>query len=85
MHSGVSKPYLQQCLRRNPWKIIFGNIQTSPPLGIFIGQTLPERAVDSKITIPCLDNIGRSIDDFILENLQTVIPRKLVIVKDMTV
>jgi hypothetical protein len=80
--STVSKPYLQQPLKKNPSKHIFGNSRLSPLLGILIGLTKPERGADWILTIQCSDHIGLDTPEHILGFL--AIPKNHVIAMDIT-
>jgi len=82
MSSRASKQYLQQPLRKNLWKFIFGSNQLPPPLGILTGQKQPEKSADLILMILCFDYIGLGIWEHIAGFLG--IPKNLVSVKDIT-
>jgi hypothetical protein len=82
--SRASKQYLQHSSRRNLWKLIFEHSLTFTLLGILTVRTQLEMAAVWTLTTECLDRIGQSIEDYILDCLQIVIPRNPANVKDIT-
>jgi len=61
--SNDSKLYLEHRSRKNPSKLIFGNCQLSPPLGILIGKMQLGKAADLTLTMPCVDRLGPDIQE----------------------
>ena len=75
-------PYLQLLLRKKLWKPSFGNNRPFPPIGIYTGQTQPEKAKVWISTAQHSDSTGHDIWALIL--LSFMIGRDLVIAKRVT-
>jgi len=74
----LSRPYMQQLLKKKPWQHRFGNDQLYSPLVIVTGRTVPGEMEVWTLMIECLEIMELDIKERILgflpirKNLVTV-------------